>query len=379
MSDFGFIDDFGIPLAPKPVTPKNNLIRSLDTLVALTQRFADDYNLDVIENVTDAEKLRLGYYPDKAAFEPFVTHSFHNRLPVTRGLVFPYTRENIVTMLVVNEMESVDALSPENRTYVYAEGRHFFNKEGLFGGHRLRGNGKREIVLTNDELLVCRTPNAIAVQELCEYSLQLLYKRTKHIVLCSTDRTWVTRMLKLSKLGFDISVDSEHVLEYVARQLIDLTKANLPTGRLVREAARYLRALTDVEQTAVIATVAKFTGVTIPTTVHAFEQNSHPNENAYLESVRALLFTAITTVQMDHNALHLTLKSGEVRKLLIQPSAVAAVICPLFDVREDLVQWSYNQLNGVPRSVAESNGSRWQQNLAIAEIVLSILTRYATE
>jgi hypothetical protein len=280
-------------------------------------------------------------------------------------------------MVAINEMESEEALAPEGRAYLYGDGQHFFNKQGIFGLHRLKGHGRREIVLTDNELLVCRTTNAIAIQELCDFSLHLLHSRTKHIVLVSNNRSWLVNMLKLSKLGFDISVDSEHVLEYAARELITLTKAGLPPHKLARRAARYLRCLTTIEQNAVIATVAKFTGVTIQTVLKDEDHPEYINETAYLEDMRITLFTKIEQVKMGKDALLLTFKDGSQQWLFIQPSAVAAVICPLFDVKEDLVQWSYNNFNGIPRSVKDAGTSRWAHNLAIAETVLSILTRYA--
>lgn len=364
-------------LAPPVVAPRNNYIRSLDTLVALTQRFADELNLDIVQE-SDSEKLRLGYYPDKASFEPFVTHGFYNRLPNTHGLVFPYVREKIVTMLVVNEMESETALSSAGRTYIYGDGQHHFNKQGIFGGHRLKGKSRREIVLTDNELLVCRTPNAIAVQELCDFSLELLHARAKHIVLTSNNRSWIIHMMKLSKLGFDISVDSEHVLEYVAREIINLTKASLTPAKLARQAARYLRGLTVLEQGAVVKTVERFTGVTIQTAVYDTVRPEYISETAYFADLTTTLFTKIEAVAIGKDTLILTLKAGGHQKLLIQPSAVVAFICTLFDVKEDLVQWSYNHFNGIPRSVKDAGTSRWAHNLAIAELVLTVLTRHAT-
>jgi hypothetical protein len=376
MHNFDFLEfdpNLVLPTAP----PKSSYIRSLDTFVALTQRFADEWKLDVVQDTEAAEQLKVGYYPDKASFEPYVTHGFYERLPAAHGLTFPYTRDGTVTMLVISEMLNETELAQDTRTYLYGQGYNFYSRQGIFGVHRLRGKGRREVVLTDNELEVCRTPNAVAVQELCDYSLNLLDRRAKHIVLLSDNRNWLTKMMKLSKLGFDISVDSQHVLEYVAKQISDLALSGISEAKLARKAAKLLRCLTEVEQTAVVSAVAKFTGVRVPTALVRVDRPDYISETAYYEQVKSVLFTEITHATLTRDVVLLGLKSGAEQRLPIQPSAVAAVICPLFDVKEDLVQWSYNYFNGIPKSVSEAGPSRWAHNLAIAELILSILTRHA--
>lgn len=367
---------FDTELALPPVPPRESYLRSLAALVPVAQLFAADWNLDVVQNTEDVEKLRVGYYPNKSAFEPFVTQGLFSRLPDARGLVFPYERDGAVTMLVISEMASDSALSRATRAHVFEQGRYFFGKQGFFGSHRLRGKGKREIVLTDDELLVCRTPNAVAVQELCDYSLDLLDRRAKHIVLLSGNPKWLVRMMKLSKLGFDVSVDSMHIIEYVVKQVSDLARADLSAAKFKRKAGKYLRCLPELQQNAVMAAVEKLTGCrSFRDTVRASKVAYAP-EHAYYDRVKTLLFSKITSVALTENGLVLRLAMGETRRLPVQPSAVAAVICPLFGDEADLVQWSYNYFNGVPESVAASGPSRWAHNLAVAEIILSVLTRH---
>jgi hypothetical protein len=364
------------PLRPLPKLPPKDEPKTsrLESFVRIGQEQLERFDLP---EFTDADKLKLGFYPGKDHFQHVVSKTLFETLPgEVGGWIFPYMNGKTVTMVVINDTDASGELA-KKRYHVFGKGKHYFNQEGIFGLSRLRGK-KPRVIVTDDEMLVCRDERAVAIQKVSADTIAALRRCTNNISLVSKNQKWIKHMLLLASHDFVVSLDGENVLEHVTKATLKVLSRKIDPAVMSREIKHLLAPLSALQQTAVVQAVKAHAHVDLSAVLRE-GINAYTSEAAFYKALDDGLATRVRAVRLVDEGLAVTFDNFT-KTIPQTTAALTALVCWAFDTGPDLVAWAQTVTKEIPKPFADQHGgTRLALNAALAEVVITALYRRAME
>jgi hypothetical protein len=357
------------------------LIRSVQ---GLHRRAVEAAKEAVPENFTHyphADALKLGWYPSMAYFREDAQEVFWKALPDTTGVVFPYYFDfdnKNMSHLVVAGYRDDGSLDPRRRTVLPAKGQRPSRVSGIFGIGRLKED-LPAIVVTDDELLVCRYPGVVAVSAYSPKIGQVLRKAAPVVNLRSSNPRWLEGMFSLSKHGIQLTVADKPLVEHIRDTIVAMYHDKLGLAVVTGRVTELLAHLVPLERLAVIQMVKAATNVdfehVLPDDFHIYRR-----EADFYKAVRHVIDQTITQVEVSPTGMLLQVQGGMKHGCLLHPLDIQAALCTIFKVENDLVEWIYRDVKEIPRFYLYRGNdmqTRAEVSARLVEVVTTILMRKA--
>lgn len=328
-----------------------------------------------------AADLRLGWYPSSVFFQNESQEPFFQAMPDITGAVFPYHYDfGTLSHLIINAYREDGTLHPRRRSLLCNGERKYRRRPaGIFGIHRLKT--KREsITITDDEILVCKHPNVIALSQPSPKLAHLIMRSAGSVNLRSEDPKWLEVMYGLSRHGLQVQVNDrplvEHIVDVVVRMYHDKVGLSLVTHRFTS----LISHLVPMERRAVIELLKRATNLNfehvLPDDFHIYRR-----EADFYQSAQEKLMAVVAEVCLTPYGMTLTTKTGDLYAVPYNKTAVAAAICQITDTKLDLVDWAYHELKEIPSFYLHRDREQLEPRAVvsdrIADVVMTILSRAA--
>lgn len=329
-----------------------------------------------------ADALKLGWYPSHAYFREHATDVFWKSMPDLTGAVFCYHYDfehRNVSHLVIASYRDDGTLDPRRRAVLPAKGQRASRVSGVFGISRLREQAAA-IVVTDDELAVCRYPGVVAVSAYSPKIGTMLRKAAPVVNLRSKNPKWLEGMFQLSKNGIQLTIDDQPLTEHIRDRIVEMYHDKLGLAVVTSHVTELLKNLLPLQRLHVLQMVKAATNVdfehVLPDDFHIYRR-----EADFYKAVRAILDGVIGDVEVSPQGLTLHLAGEEdTVTCLHHPLDVQAAICHLFGVEQDLVEWIYRDVKEIPRFymyAGEQMRTRAEVSAKLCEVVTTILMRKA--
>lgn len=327
--------------------------------------------------------LRLGWYPSAAFFRPEAEEIFHKALPDTTGVVFPYHHDwGTLSHLAVIPYEEDGSLNHKRRVAVPAKGSRTTRLSGIFGIHRLKVR-QPSIVVTDDELLVCRFSNAIAVSYPHPRVAHIIKRSTSVVNLKSNNPRWIHQMLALAKHGLQVSVNDRPLVDHVADLLVQMLHERVGLSIVTDRVQGILGNLVPLERVAVIQLVKQATSVNLEEILPS-EFKIYAREAEFYESVQRELGKLVLDTWLDSTGVWIELDLADGRRFTVpfNKLSVGAAVCEAAGIELDLVDWARRDLKELPHFYLYRGKDQMETRAGIcdriAEVVMTILVRQMT-
>lgn len=354
------------------------MIKSVQGLWRRTAELAHDCPPSPFQHYPFADTLKLGWFPNKGYFRSECEEKLWRALPESTGLVCAYMADfDVLSHVVVVGVRDDGHRTIKKRAMLAARSRRSWG--GVLGIQRLR-KPRPVLVVTDDETMVARHDDVVAVSGLNARTIALIKKAAPVVNLRSDDEGWLEAMFPLATDGVQILVGDRPLVDWVVARVIKMHHDNLGLSLLTSRLASLLGHLVPMERLAVIQMLKEATNVNFE---HALPDDFsfYRREADFYDAVIAKLDEKIASIDLSVTGMTLSTHAGEVYAVPMHPLAVQAAVCSIMGARLDFVDWAYRDLKEIPNVYLfrdkQTLDTRAAVSARIGEVVISVLTRKA--
>ena len=355
------------------------MIKSAHGLLKRCVEVASEVVPEQFEHYPFAAPLRLGWYPAKAFFRAEADEIFYRALPDMSGIVIPYFADfDRLSHLVVASYADNARLNPKRRSLISASGQRRRSAAGAFGIHRLKQTHKI-LVVTDDELLVARMPNVVAISGISPRLTQILKRSASVINLRSDNPKWLASMYPLAKQGFQVLVNDKPIVEHITDEVVKMAHEDLGLSLMTDRFSALIKNLVPLERAKALELVKQATNLDLSRALPD-DFSIYRREADFYQAVDAKLDEVIDGVEFSSGRFVVYGKDGMTHVEEATAHGVQSMMAHLYGDMLDLLDWAYRDLKEVPSFYVyrgDQMETRADVSRKLADVVVTVLVRKA--